>query len=135
LKNLLLDDSEVVFVMRGRGNNLLAPTAKLLYSFKAMEKSFQERGYNSVEAHNRAWVAINYDRQFSMVFWGNERAQARLREIVERAEKQDVYLVCYEKEPKMCHRHLLMKFAEQLKGGTHGHTEGEGSAGESVGLV
>ncbi|MCA9374580.1 DUF488 family protein, partial [Candidatus Peregrinibacteria bacterium] len=30
------------------------------------------------------------------------------------AKKEDVYLICYEKEPKKCHRHILIDIINKL---------------------
>ena len=116
LRNLDLSaHDKVVYVMRDRGNNLLAPTAKLLRDFKLMEAHCRDTlGLDDVEAHNRAWDEIGYERRFSMAFWGNEKAQDALLKLMKEAETKKVVLVCFEKPPKKCHRHLLMKFAKQL---------------------
>lgn len=54
-----------------------------------------------------------YERRFRAEILGNEKAMAKLKEIKELAEKKDVRLICYEKNPP-CHRFILMDLIAKL---------------------
>lgn len=103
-----------IFVMRRRGHDELAPSDALFHDFKKRERLLRGRGLGNVEAHNRAWDDVRFERRFAERFWNDPRARDALRAIAERARKADVWLVCYEKSPKKCHRSLLLEYAERL---------------------
>lgn len=104
--------AEVVLVMRGRGNDELAPSAELFREFTEAKKGFTpESGYPSPVHY--AWEKSDYERRFRAQILGDPRALARLKELSERARERDVYLVCYEGDDKPCHRRLLLAIAEE----------------------
>ncbi|MBI2192176.1 MAG: DUF488 family protein [Planctomycetes bacterium] len=104
-----------IFVMRKRGHDLLAPPEDLFRDFKQREKELKARGLGKIEAHNRAWEEVEYERRFADQFWRHPSAIEELKHIAERARQQDVYLICYEKPPKKCHRFLLLQFAREIE--------------------
>ena len=111
--NIPLD--KCIMVCRGRGNDELAPSAKLLGDFNRLKRIYEDLySKGSVKAHNTAWDRIKYADKFKVEIYSNPKALKRLREIAQRALKEDVYLVCYEKHPKNCHRMLLIEYIMAL---------------------
>ena len=104
-----------IMVCRGRGNDELAPSKKLLDDFNGLKRTYEQLySKGSVKAHNTAWDRIQYADRFKVEIYSRPTAIKRLREIAKRALKEDVYLVCYEKHPKRCHRMLLIEYIMAL---------------------
>jgi len=112
LKDKLPPNVEVVLVMRGRGNDELAPSKELLDEFNALKKSYSpDSGFES--PFHYAWVKSNFAERFLAQIRQSKAAMARLKNLSERSRSRDVFLVCYEGYDKPCHRHLLLKVAEE----------------------
>ncbi len=112
MKRRLPPGAGAVLVMRGRGNDELAPTEGLLREFNDLKKEFFPGcGYES-EVHY-AWEKSDYERRFRAEIKASAKALTRLRELAERAKTCDVYLICYEGDDKPCHRKLLLRIAEE----------------------
>lgn len=109
LKNIPKENR--IFVMRHRGHDNLAPPEELFKDFKAREAELKKEKMDPVEAHNQAYVDIDFEARFKKAFLDNADAVNELKEIKELSEKEDVYFICYEKQPKKCHRFLLMELA------------------------
>ena len=117
LKNKLPRDAEYVLVMRGRGNDELAPSKELLDEFNEWKARFEPgQGYET--AFHFAWDKCRYEKRFRAQIAGNPAAAARLKALAERARTHDVFLICYEAYGKPCHRHLLLRIAEEEFGAT-----------------
>jgi len=115
LKKKLPADAEYVLVMRGRGNDELAPSKELLDEVNALKKGYSpDSGFES--AIHYAWDKSNFADRFTRQIKKSEAAMARLRDLSERARSRDVFLVCYEGYDKPCHRKLLLKIAEEELG-------------------
>ncbi|KXA89184.1 hypothetical protein AKJ62_03590, partial [candidate division MSBL1 archaeon SCGC-AAA259D14] len=92
------DDEEKIFVMRGRGNDELAPSEELLSDYKELE----EKHGNRWEAWNRCCYESRFKEEMR-----REESQKRIREIAERvAGGEKIRLICYEKN-RPCHRFIL----------------------------
>lgn len=103
-----------VLVNRGRGNDELAPSDDLYKDFTSIKSRLEGKsGRGSVEAHNKAFLECGYERRFREQLARNPDALEKLEEIARRAEKEDIYLVCYEGPTKACHRRILMRVAEE----------------------
>ena len=63
------------------------------------------------EAHNIAFLQCDYERRFSEQVAADAAAPAKLEQLARRAEREDVYLVCYEGRTKACHRRILLRIA------------------------
>lgn len=112
VKSKLPVEAEAVLVMRGRGNDELAPTEGLLHDFNELKKQFVLGcGYES-DVHY-AWQKSEYERRFRAQIKGSPKALARLKELAEVARVRDVFLVCYEGDDKPCHRRVLLQIAEE----------------------
>lgn len=112
LKARLPADSEAVLVMRGRGNDELAPSRELLEEFNHFKACFSHQtGYQS--AFHFAWEKSNYAQRFKAQVKGSRAAMEKLRTIATRARSHDVFLICYEGYDKPCHRRLLLEIAEK----------------------
>jgi len=112
MKRRLPAEAEVVLVMRGRGNDELAPTERLLHDFSEHKKRFV-RGCGYESAVHYAWQKSEYERRFRAQITEDPRALARLQELTERARDRDVFLICYEGDDKPCHRKLLLQIARE----------------------
>ena len=104
---------KTVLVMRGRGNDELAPSRELLDDFNYYKQEFQHQTNGYPDAYWYAWNKSNYEKRFTEQILASPRAMNRLKLLVEDAKDEDVYLICYEGEDKPCHRKLLLKIAKQ----------------------
>lgn len=121
LKKLLPKDAEYVLVMRGRGNDELAPSKELLDEFNSWKARFKPgQGYET--AYDSAWAKSDYEKRFRAQIMENPKALARLRELAEQARTKDVFLICYEAYDKPCHRKLLLRIAEEEFGAAVDYT-------------
>ncbi len=112
LKDKLPIGSETTLVMRGRGNDELAPSKELLDDFNRYKKEFSNQpGFTT--AFHYAWKRSNYEVRFRMQITSSHAAMAKLEQITVRARTHDVYFICYEGYDKPCHRKLLLEIAEQ----------------------
>lgn len=103
-----------VLVNRGRGNDALAPSDALYKDFTSSKSRLEKKlGKGSVEAHNKAFLDCDYERRFREQMAHNPDALEKLEELARRAEREDIYLVCYEGPRKACHRRILMRMAEE----------------------
>ena len=115
LKDKLPKDAESVLVMRGRGNDELAPSQELLEQFNHFKASFaQEPGYEN--AFHYAWEKSQYAERFKVQMTTRLAAMEKLRMIATRARSHDVFFICYEGYDKPCHRKLLLEIAEEELG-------------------
>ena len=106
-----------VFVARKRGNDELAPCDDLFRDFDTRKKALERKlGKGSAEAHNRAFIESNYEPRYRAQIIGNIEALRKLEEISNRAQNDDVFLVCYEGASKACHRRILLRIAEERFG-------------------
>jgi len=115
MKSKLPSSSEVVLVMRGRGNDELAPSKDLLDEFNRLKGCFSPASGFESPIHY-AWAKSNYAERFLAQVRQSKPAMSRLRELAERARTHDVFLVCYEGYDKPCHRRLLLEIAEKELG-------------------
>jgi uncharacterized protein YeaO (DUF488 family) len=115
LKDKLPAEAETVLVMRGRGNDELAPSKELLDEFNGWKAHFEPgQGYET--AFHFAWDQCGYEKRFRAQIAGNPKAAARLKALAERSKAHDVFLICYEAYDKPCHRHLLLDIAKEQFG-------------------
>lgn len=106
-----------VLVNRGRGNDELSPDDALFADFSARKSALErEHGKGSAQAHNEAFVDIDYAQRFRAQIEQDELALSRLEEIANRAATDDLYLVCYEGAGKACHRRILLRLAAERFG-------------------
>ena len=89
---------EPIFVMRNRGNNEVAPYDFHLKAFKIGEIDWDE--------YRRLYL--------KRIFTAN--AVRWMKEVGELAKKQEVVLVCYEKDAEHCHRTLLAQNVAKWSG-------------------
>jgi uncharacterized protein YeaO (DUF488 family) len=112
LKDKLPAGAEYVLVMRGRGNDEIAPSRELLEEFNEWKARFEPgQGYET--AFHFAWDKCGYEGRFRAQIKGSPSAAAKLRDLAQRARTHDVFLICYEAYDKPCHRKLLLQIAEQ----------------------
>jgi len=120
LKKALPEDADHVLVMRGRGNDELAPSKELLDDFNAWKARFKT-GQGFENAYDFAWKRSNYEKRFRRRIQGDLKALARLQELAEQSRTRDIFLICYEAYDKPCHRMLLLKIAEEEFGAVVDH--------------
>ncbi len=113
MKAKLPEGTETVLVMRGRGNDELAPSKALLDDFNRCKKGFRDGldGYHDPYAY--AWDKSNYEERFRREILNNPQAMRRLASLAEESRHKDIFLICYEGEDKPCHRKLLLKIAKE----------------------
>jgi hypothetical protein len=100
LKDKLPTEAETVLVMRGRGNDELAPSMELLDEFNEWKARFEPgQGYET--AFHSAWDKCGYEKRFRVQIAGSPAAAARLRSLAERAKTGDIFLICYEAYGKL----------------------------------
>ena len=103
-----------VLVNRGRGNDELAPSDALYRDFESRKARLEkEFGKGSAEAHNTAFLQCDYEHRFREQVAADAAALAKLEQLASRAEREDVYLVCYEGLTKACHRRILLRIAAE----------------------
>ena len=113
MKAKLPVDVKAVLVMRGRGNDELAPSKKLLDDFNHYKQQFKRHSNWYRDAYWYAWDRSNYKQRFTKEILNSPKAMNHLKLLAEDAKHEDVYLICYEGEDKPCHRKLLLKIARQ----------------------
>ena len=83
----------------------LAPPISLLEEFWDNKNSM---------SHNEVWEYMSFGEKYKDFLFEDEDAQKALRDLTERIENGErVTLVCYEKHPKNCHRHVLKEIIER----------------------
>jgi uncharacterized protein YeaO (DUF488 family) len=87
---------KLVYVMRNRGNNEVAPTKEALKRFKST---------NDWEGYKKWYMTERLETKEAKD-WMNRTAEESLF--------IDIFLVCYEKDPQRCHRTLLALKIKQL---------------------
>jgi len=116
MKSKLPTEAKAVLVMRGRGNDELAPSSELFADFNRFKQEFKDSPGTYSDAYWYAWDKSNYEQRFTKQILSDPKGMARLAYLAEEAKDRDVYLICYEGEDKPCHRKLLLKIArEHLK--------------------
>ena len=85
------------YVMRGRFNHILAPSWTLINDWKNAKITWNE-----------------YEQRYKDELFNNPEAIQRMLELQELAKTQDVYLICFEKSPRFCHRSLLLKWITEI---------------------
>lgn len=121
MKDRLPAGAEYVLVMRGRGNDEIAPSNELLDEFNEWKARFEPgQGYET--AFHFAWDKCGYEKRFRAQIAANPNPIARLKALAERARTHDIFLICYEAYDKPCHRRLLLQIAEQEFGAPVDHT-------------
>lgn len=116
MKRRLPDNAEAVLVMRGRGNDELAPSKRLLDEFNAAKEQCSKLEADPVKAYECAWRQSDYERRFREEILKSPRSMARLERLAKESEERDIFLICYEAEDKPCHRRLLLSIAEERFG-------------------
>ena len=104
---------KTVLVMRGRGNDELAPSKELLDDFNRCKQEYKEHPDGYANAYWYAWDRSNFEERFTEQILGNPKSMDCLKALSKESKDSDVYLICYEGEDKPCHRKLLLKIARQ----------------------
>lgn len=117
MKQRAIPKENRVLVNRGRGNDELSPSDELFRDFTTRKLELEDAlGKGSDEAHNRAFLACGYEPRFRLQISEDPKALARLEDLARRAEREELYFVCYEGAGKACHRRILLRMAEELFG-------------------
>jgi len=61
------------------------------------------------------WGFKKYREYFISEIESNRTAREAMKYIKEISKRQDVYLVCYEKDAKKCHRSILIEMINELE--------------------
>lgn len=89
----------------------LAPNRTLLDEFLAQRSALKHEGLSDIDAHNRAFEAVDYRARFNAQIENDPSAWTSLSELSERDREREIVLVCYCGPDKACHRHLLLALA------------------------
>jgi len=94
------------FVGRVTDRNVpaLAPPQDLLNAFKTVEEAAERDDLDNPRAV--AWRNVNAEARYRAHLDGAGQQQV-LDELRDRLEERDVWLVCWEKDPRYCHRRVL----------------------------
>lgn len=94
------------FVERVTDRNIpaVAPPTDLLEAFKTVEKAAERNGDPNPAAI--AWDTVRYEPRY-LEYLERSGPQRVLEELRDRARERDVWLVCWEKDARWCHRRLL----------------------------
>ncbi len=84
-------------VITQTANSCLSPSKELLHYAKENEISFED-----------------YEIFFINEISENPEAKKRINEIREIAKDKVVFLVCYERDPEVCHRSIVKKIIERV---------------------
>lgn len=69
---------------------------------------------DGVKRHNTAVEEVNLEQRYRDYIQSNSEAQERVSELAERVSNgETITLVCFEKDPKWCHRHILKEHIEE----------------------
>ncbi|MHC3439218.1 DUF488 family protein, N3 subclade [Natrialbaceae archaeon A-gly3] len=96
------------FVTRVTDRNIpaVAPPEDLLSAYKTVEEAAENSGETNPAAI--AWDSVRYERQY-LEFLEEPGPSTVLEELCDRARERDVWLVCWEKDARWCHRRLLAR--------------------------
>ncbi|NEU56762.1 DUF488 domain-containing protein [Halorussus sp. MSC15.2] len=94
------------FVQRVTDRNVpaVAPPDDLLNAFKTVEEAGDRDGVANPSA--AAWRTVDFEDRYRDHLDGAGQQQV-LDELRDRAEHRNVWLVCWEKDPRYCHRRVL----------------------------
>ena len=94
------------FVERLTDRNIPAvgPPEDLLNAYKAVEKAAEDDGEPNPAAV--AWNSVKYERRYRKHL-AESGPQNVIDELADRARERDIWLVCWEKDARWCHRRLL----------------------------
>lgn len=63
---------------------------------------------DDIERHNKAVDMTDIDEKYSDYIDNDSEAQRNISQLAERVEEgEDITFICFEKDPKWCHRHSL----------------------------
>ena len=95
MKKKLPNDAEVVLVMRGRGNDELAPSKELLQDYKRQEAECAKTEKGPTEAAWCAYEAVDYERRFRALIESNPASRERLKRLSEESRARDIFLIWF----------------------------------------
>lgn len=92
----------------------LAPPASLLDETKQLQEDFEMRGVCEREAHNEAWLEVDFAERYRTHLESDADAAVALESLAERVrDGETLALVCFENtEKKRCHRIVLRDVLE-----------------------
>jgi uncharacterized protein YeaO (DUF488 family) len=92
----------------------LAPPAALLDEAKQRQEDFEMRGVCEEEAHNEAWLEVDFAARYRDHLDADPDAASALDDLEARVrDGEDVALVCFENtDKKRCHRTILRAVLE-----------------------
>lgn len=88
-----------------RNIDALAPPERVLDAYKTVEEAAEAD--DSIQNPNRvAWNSTNFEQQYRD-YLTSANLSSVLGTLRAREQSGDIWLVCYEKDPRYCHRRLL----------------------------
>ncbi|MFC3958904.1 DUF488 family protein [Halovivax cerinus] len=111
------DDAEVIGVVRrpkpfldrliDRNVPALGPPANLLHAYKTVEASAEDDG--APFPSHVAWQTVDFERRYLSYVRSYPGPCTLVEELRAVATERDLWLVCWEKDCRWCHRRLLAK--------------------------
>ncbi|QSX00885.1 DUF488 family protein [Haloterrigena alkaliphila] len=94
------------FVARITDRNIpaVAPPEDLLNAYKTVEEAAEDNGEFNPAAI--AWNSVDFERRY-LAHLEAKGPQTVLEELIDRVRERDIWLVCWEKDARWCHRRLL----------------------------
>jgi len=87
----------------------------VLDDFQKLRSQMNE--VSGVKEHNKAYERCDLDSEYRTYLKLNSDAQEAVESVVNRLESgESITLVCFEKSPKRCHRHVLKEEIEKRLG-------------------
>jgi uncharacterized protein YeaO (DUF488 family) len=81
-------------------NKDLSPPIELLEDFWEQKEDM---------SHNEAWEEVNFEERYLEYIKNNPAVESIIQRL---RDGENITLVCYEKKPKKCHRHILKRRIE-----------------------
>ena len=102
-----------VIEVHGNAHDHLGPAKVLFNAFYGRKKELEKAlGKGSAEAHNQAWLEVNFEDRFIAQMLDDVDALVELEKISEQSKSKDIHLACYEGNAKACHRRILLRLCE-----------------------
>ena len=86
-----------------RNIDALAPPSDLLDAYKTVEEAAEEDGHSNPS--RIAWESVSFEERYRQYLTNNAGQVAEV--VAEEAAETTVWLVCWEKDDRYCHRRLL----------------------------
>lgn len=82
--------------------------------FRQRRSKLEEEITDDVKRHNQAANEVNLEQRYRSHITSDTDAKREIDQLIERVrDGETITLVCFEKQPKWCHRHVLKEHIEK----------------------